>query len=258
MRIVQLSDLHLTADTLPLYGVVDTEGAFRAALVRLMRFSPAPELVLLTGDLVNGGRAAGYRRLKAALAELPFPWAVMPGNHDSREALREWFLDQEWEGAPLCCTRLDMGGTTVLLLDSTVPGEEWGEFREAQLAWLDAACPADRPVLLCLHHPPFDIGIPGMDAIRCRGEGRLAAWLASRPNVEALLHGHVHRFVTTTFAGRPAITAPSTAHQIALQGGPLAYTLEAGGFLWHDWQPGVRLLTHYVPVEPAAVYIYED
>ncbi|MBS1189921.1 MAG: cpdA [Rhodocyclaceae bacterium] len=258
MRIAQLSDLHLTADAQPLYGVVDTEGACRAALSRARSMEPVPDLLLLTGDLANDGAAPAYDRLKAALADLQLPYALLPGNHDSRPELRAAFADHAWAGEPLCCLRQDWAEGSLLLLDTTVPGKEWGEIGDAQLNWLQAACPADRPVLLCLHHPPFDIGVPGMDAIRCRNEDRLLAWLGSRPNVEALLCGHVHRLVATTFAGRPALTAPSTAHQIALKPGPLAYTLEAGGFLWHDWQPGRRLLTHYVPAQPAPVHVYED
>lgn len=258
MKFIQFSDLHLTADAQPLYGKIDTEKAFGTALERLKSLEPPSDLLLLTGDLVHAGSPAGYQRLRAALAQAPMQYALLPGNHDSREELRAAFSDHAWAGEPLCCLRQDWPEGTLLLLDTTVPGEEWGEMGDAQMAWLEAACPADRPVLLCQHHPPFDIDVPGMDAIRCRGDEWLRAWLQAHPNVEALLCGHVHRFVVTTFAGRPALTAPSTAHQIALRGGPLAYTLEAGGFLWHDWQPGKRLLTHYVPLEAAPVYVYKD
>lgn len=258
MKVAQLSDLHLTADAGLLYGTVDPEATFQAALARLRGLDPLPDLLILSGDLANEGDALTYRRLRAILADLAVPYAVMPGNHDDRAGLRAVFPDQGWAGEPLCCQRVDVGGAGLLLLDSIVPGREGGEIAEAQLAWLNAACPEGRPVLLCQHHPPFAIGIPGMDDIRCRGEARLADWLGRRPNVEALLCGHVHRFVATTFAGRPALTAPSTAHQIALQGGPLAYTLEPGGFLLHDWQPGERLVTHYVPVAQAPVQIYRD
>lgn len=258
MKIAQFSDLHLTADAQLLYDTVDTEAAFHTALQRLKALDPLPDFLILTGDLANEGDGRTYGRLRKVLAGLALPYAVMPGNHDSRAELRAAFPGQAWAGEPLCCQRRDVGAGTVLLLDSIVPGKEGGEIADAQIAWLEAACPDEQPVLLCQHHPPFDIGIAGMDAIRCRGETRLADWLNRRPNVAALLCGHVHRFVATTFAGRPAFTAPSTAHQIALQSGPLAYTLEPGGFLLHDWQPGARLLTHYVPVARAPVHVYTD
>lgn len=257
MRLLQLSDLHLTADGQPLYGVVDTEAALHAALDRVRGLKPESDLLLLTGDLANGGEASAYCRLKAALADLPMPCAMLPGNHDSRSEVRAAFSEHAWAGEPLCCLRQDWPEGSLLLLDTTVPGAEWGEIGDAQIAWLDAACPDDRPVLLGLHHPPFDIGIPGLDAIRCRGEDKLRAWLGGKPQVEAMLCGHVHRLVITTFADRTALTAPSTAHQIALGEGPLSYTKEAAGFLWHDWQPGKRLLTHYVPVVTASVHAYQ-
>lgn len=258
MRLIQLSDPHLTADGQPLYDVVDTESALLAALERVRSLSPAADLVVLTGDLADAGNAAAYQRLRAGLDTLPMPYTLLPGNHDDRMELRRAFPDHAWAGEPLCCLRQDWPDGTFLLLDTTVPGQPWGEIGDPQLAWLEAACPADRPVLLCLHHPPFAIGIPGMDELRCLNEDRLERWLAGKPQVEALLCGHVHRFVVTTFAGRPAMTAPSTAHQIALREGPLAYTLETGGLLWHDWRPGERLLTHYVPVRGAPVHAYQD
>lgn len=259
MRIAQLSDPHLMPGAAPLYGTVDTEAGFTTALARAVGL--APDLLLLSGDLANQGDGPTYRRLCRALEATRLPYAVMPGNHDHRAALRAAFPAQAWEGESLCCQRLEIeggGGGRLLLLDSTVPGEEWGEIGEAQLTWLAAACPDARPTLLFLHHPPFAIGITGMDAIRCRSSKRLANWLAGQKHVEAVLCGHVHRFVATTFAGRPASTAPSSGHQIALQDGPLAYTQEPGGFLLHDWEPGVRLTTHYVPAQAAPVHVYTD
>lgn len=194
--------------------------------------------------------------LRSRLASLSFPYALLPGNHDDRDGLREVFPEQAWSANALCCQRVDLGSGSLLLLDTVVPGEEWGEVTTEQLNWLDQACPASRPVLLAQHQPPFLVGIAGMDAIRCRGDDLLAQWLAGRDVVEALLCGHVHRFVSTSFAGRPARIAPSPAHQIALQDGPLAYTLEPGGYLLHDWSPGERLVTHYVPAEMEYVHVY--
>jgi len=261
LRIAQLSDLHLVPAGLRLYGAVDTPGAVERALSRLAALEPRPDLLVLSGDLVNDGGVAEYRWLRTRLEACGLPWRAMPGNHDRRDALRTVFGDQGFAGGELCCQRFDMGAGTLLLLDSVIEGEEGGEVAAAQLAWLDAACPDDRPVLLFMHHPPFAIGVEAMDAIGCRGGERLAAWLATRPQVEAVLCGHVHRFAVSRFAGRPAITAPSPAHQIALDlrpGAPLAYTDEPGGLLFHLWTPGVSLLSHYLPVAAAPVHPYID
>ncbi len=258
MRIAQLSDLHLTDDGSPLYGHVDTEGAARQAVQTIADLIPRPDFLLLTGDLADGGSDQAYRRLRQWLERAGIPYALVPGNHDQRATLRRVFPEQGWPADGLCCQRVDCGEGALVLVDSQIPGEEAGEIGPQQQTWLEALGLMDRPTLLVMHHPPFAVGIPGMDAIRCRGSDDLAVWMARQPAVEALLCGHVHRFVSSTFAGRPALIAPSPAHQIAYGPGPLAYTLEPGGFLLHDWRPGQGLITHYLPVWPAAVHVYRD
>lgn len=260
MRIVQLSDLHLQPPGQRLYGQVDTAACLEAALARIATL--APDLLLISGDLSDRGSDAEYAYLAQALAPLSCPVALMPGNHDRREALRAAFPAQGWagEGEAPCHRRLDVASGTLLLLDTVVPGQEHGQVDDAALDWLEAACPTRARTLLVMHHPPFSIGVAGMDAIACRGAAALNAWLVRRPNVEAVLCGHVHRFVATSFAGRPALTAPSPAHQIALDlDGPaadLAFTLEPGAFLLHLWAPGSPLTTHCVPCATAPAYRY--
>jgi 3',5'-cyclic AMP phosphodiesterase CpdA len=256
MRIVQLSDLHLRPGRL--YSGIDPWAAWRLAIDRVATLAPAADLLLLTGDLADDGQPDTYRQLATSLQASGRQFAVLPGNHDHRAALRAAFAGQPWSHPELACQRVDCGEFTLLLIDSVIAGEEGGVFAEAQLAWLDSHCPVDRRVLLAMHHPPLAVGIAGMDAIACAGGERLAAWLANRINVEAVLCGHVHRLVCGSLAGRPVITAPSTVHQIALQDGALAYTTEPGGLLVHDWLPGQALRTHYLPLAAAPVVIYPE
>lgn len=262
--IAQLSDPHLVAPGKLLAREIDTGAMFAAAIARVAGLRPVPDLVVLSGDLVNRGRSDEYARLRELLAPLDIPWLLMPGNHDDRDALRAAFPEQDFAGGPLCCTARQVGDLQILCLDTVIAGEEGGEIGNAQIAWLDAACPAmsagsESPTLLFLHHPPFATGIAGMDAIACRGGNRLAAWLATRPQVRALACGHVHRAVVTQFAGRPAMTAPSVAHQIVcdLSGdaGALAWCREPPGFLLHRWADGA-LVSHVVPVAEAAAQRY--
>lgn len=254
MRIVQLSDLHLCPGLL--YSGLDPWACLALALQRVARLAPMPDLLLLSGDLADDAAPATYRRLAEHLAETGLAYAVLPGNHDGRVAFRAAFPGQNWSHPGLCCQRVDLDGCSLLLLDTLLPGEEGGAITAEHLAWLSTHCPAQRRVLLALHHPPFTVGIAGMDVIGCGGGELLAGWLAGRPQVEALLCGHVHRPVTTLFAGRIAMTAPSAVHQVALQDGPLAYTLEPGGLLVHDWPPEGPLRTHYLPLVAAGIHIY--
>jgi 3',5'-cyclic AMP phosphodiesterase CpdA len=271
--IAQLSDPHIAPAGELLFRRFDSADGLRRAVARLVRLKPQPDCVVLSGDLVNRGEPAEYANLRDLLAPLAVPVCLMPGNHDERSALAAAFagpatprcLRQTYDGAPLLCRRVDLDdgadALTLLLLDTLVAGSEGGEVGELQIAWLDAACPADRPAMLFLHHPPFATGIAGMDAIRCAGAERLAGWLAAHPAVVALSCGHVHRAIFTTFAGRQATIAPSTAHQIALDlegtAAALSWTPEPAGFLLHHWQQG-RLLSHLVSSAAVEVVRYDD
>ncbi len=261
-RIVQLSDLHLRAPGKRLYRQIDTAGALAQAIARINALTPRPDLVVLSGDLVNAGDDAEYAHLRALLAGLAVPYATMPGNHDDRDRLRAAFPEQPWAAGALAQQRRECDAGDLLLVDTLVPGEEGGAVGDAQLAWLDANARAGRDALLFLHHPPVRTGIAGMDAIRLAGADALASWLAGRPQVRALFCGHGHRTIFTAFAGRPLAIAPSPAHQIALDlsgdAAALAWTPEPGGMLLIDWSPGLDPVTHLLPVAAAPVQRYAD
>lgn len=260
MQIVQLTDLHLRAPGKLLYRRIDTAAFLAAAIERINRLAPRPQRVVLSGDLVDRGTTDEYAHLRRRLGGLAVPWLLMPGNHDRRDALREVFPEQDWQGGELCCQRADLAGLTLLLLDTVLPGAEGGEIGDAQLAWLEAACPDAVPCLLFLHHPPIDTGIAGMDRIGLAGAGRLADWLATRPNIRLLAAGHVHRMIAAEFAGRPLVIAPSPAHQVAFdlsgRADALAWCREPGGFVVHRFADG-RFVSHYVPVLLAETVAYE-
>src|SRR5690242_8860458 len=73
------------------YGAVDTAACLERAVAALNALSPAPDLAIATGDLVDHGEAEEYAHLRALLAPLRMPVFVIPGNHDSRDGLRAAF-----------------------------------------------------------------------------------------------------------------------------------------------------------------------
>ena len=91
MLIAQLSDLHLGPPGWKLGGHVDTAACLNAALDRLLALKPAPDAVVLSGDLTDGGSVEEYRHLRKLLRRLDPPYFLMAGNHDRRAALLEVF-----------------------------------------------------------------------------------------------------------------------------------------------------------------------
>ena len=85
-----------------------------------------------------------------------------------------------------------------------------------------------------------------------RGAAELGAVLARHPQVDRIVSGHLHRSITARFAGRPALTAPSTAHALAFAPEPdaaLTFTMEPAGFLVHAWSPAAGIASHLVHVD---------
>lgn len=249
MLIAQISDLHIKPPGRLAYEKVDTAAMLRACVAELAALDPRPDLVLITGDLVDVGSAEEYAHLTDILAPLPMPIVAVPGNHDGREGFRAAFS----EGGHLPATgflqfAIDRGPLRVIGLDTLDEGRGGGLLCTERLDWLAATLEAapDRPTLIAMHHPPFATGIAHMDAIGLDGAEAFAAIVARHPQIEAIVCGHLHRSITATVGGRRAMTIPSPAHQVALDltpAGPSAFRMEPPGYCLHAWVDG-RLVSH--------------
>ena len=62
--VAHLSDVHLLADGVRQFGVVDTEAGLARALERLRHVHPAPQVLVFTGDLADKAEPAAYARLR--------------------------------------------------------------------------------------------------------------------------------------------------------------------------------------------------
>ncbi len=217
-KVLALTDLHLTADGARIIGL-DPWDRFEAVLVRALADHPDADCLVLMGDLAHRGEAAVYRRLAARLARVPIPVIPMLGNHDRREAFRASI-----PGMPLADgfvqTARDTGPARLLALD-TLDGPPYagaaGRLCATRLAWLDRelAGAAGRQVVLFLHHPPFAVGLPGMDRIALADPEALLSRLRAHGRTH-LVAGHIHRTISGSAGGVPWTVLKSPCHQAPL------------------------------------------
>jgi 3',5'-cyclic AMP phosphodiesterase CpdA len=257
IRIAQISDLHIKRRGELAYGRVDTAKALEHCVASLNGFRPAPDFVVISGDLADTPAEEEYQHLKRLLAPLELPFAAVPGNHDAREMMRAAFPDRPYafSSGPLN-QKIELAELDLLLLDSSVPGQPYGELEEATLQWLDVALgqSTSRPGLLFLHHPPFITGVWHMDRQNLFNADHLAAIVRRHPRVQLVATGHVHRATLTMFADRPCTICPAPNHAVDLDLGHLrepSFKIEPPAFHLHTWFPGEgfgTVVTHQVPV----------
>ncbi|HET7883140.1 MAG TPA: phosphodiesterase [Acetobacteraceae bacterium] len=256
MLICQLTDLHVRPVGQPANRVVETnmftERAFRA----VARLSPRPDVVLLTGDLTDGGLDAEYANVKRLLRILePLPVFVIPGNHDRRDRMRAALshLPGVTSDPEFVQFVLDDYPVRIVMLDTLVPGQTHGELGPARLDFLArtlAAAP-DKSTLVAMHHPPFACGMPHMDRIALRDSAAFAAVIGRHPQVGRIICGHHHRPVVAQVAHAVATIAPSVAHQVtmSLEPAPGAFVFEPPAFGLHLWDAATGFVSHTVYVE---------
>jgi Icc protein len=260
MLLAQISDLHIKRPGALAYRRVDTGAALARCVAALNALKPRPDVVIMTGDLVDQGDPEQYAHLKTLLAPLEIPYYLLVGNHDDRTALREAFSDRPElrAGGDFVHYAADIGPLRLIALDSLVPGQSAGNLCDARLAWLETQLDAanGQPVIVALHHPPFECGIGHMDALRLGPQAaeRLAALIARYPNVERVICGHVHRPMFVRFGGTIASAVPAPAHQVALDlrdDAPSAFMLEPPAFALHRYDAASGLVTHHAYVDAA-------
>lgn len=250
MLLAQITDTHIRRPGELAYGAVDTAACLERAVAALCALDPAPDATVVTGDLVDLGNEEEYAHLRALLAPLPMPVFVIPGNHDAREPLRQAFAAEGYlPRAGFLHYTVEDYPLRLIALDTHIPGAVGGELCRERLSWLDRALAAapERPTVVLMHHPPFVTGIGHMDRIGLDGVPGFIEIIARHAQVERILCGHLHRAIDRRLAGTVAGTAPSTAHQVALDlapEAPLAFTFEPPGYQLHWWSEEGGLVTH--------------
>lgn len=209
LLIAQLSDIHIGAA----WEGVDPEERLERAVDAVQGLPNAVDAVLVSGDLSDDWSEGALRRAARLLDRFGVPVHVLPGNHDDRAALRRVFGLPGETGAPVDYA-VAVGELRIVVLDSTVPGQDAGGFDPGQLRWLEAqlARHSGAPTILAMHHPPLGTGIAEWDGFNMPVEERaaLADVVRRHSHLRAIVGGHLHRVAASTLAGCPVISVPST------------------------------------------------
>lgn len=208
--LAQISDPHLGE---PPIGDAKPKKSLREVIAAIEALPNPVDAILVSGDLAEHAAPEEYALAAELIGRLGVPFHVLPGNHDDRATMRAAFDLPGEPDAPLDYAA-DLGPLRLVVIDSTIPGEDRGDFEAGQLEWLEAelASAPEQPTIVAMHQPPLVTGIAEWDGVimTASDRGALAAVIERHPQVRAIVGGHLHRIVVSSLAGRPVVVAPST------------------------------------------------
>ncbi|MBV9868309.1 MAG: metallophosphoesterase [Abitibacteriaceae bacterium] len=216
IHIALLSDTHTTRST------KEDKPLFKGRLDKVIASVNAahPDLVLIAGDLTDGGLAEQFSDFKTQIQGFQVPSLVVPGNHDVGDKIipgKEGGITAkrlaQYEavfGPSFYVSKqphLRVIAVNSSLLGSGLPQEaqQW-DFLEKELGQ-----PATLPTVLLMHYPPFlktaDEAGGGYWNIEPAPRQRLLD-LIKRGKVTAVLTGHLHRPLQNQLGETVCITTP--------------------------------------------------
>ncbi|MFM7403941.1 MAG: metallophosphoesterase [Erythrobacter sp.] len=229
----------------------------RATIKRLLEGPNCPDMLVLSGDITDHGDAQSFAKTVELIKDCPFPILPMVGNHDTRAGLLGAFPQViPADGGFLHYVTEAPMGLRIICLDTLEDGRHGGAFCEKRAEWLAArlAEAPDQPTLIFMHHPPIVVGIDWMDpAPEEAWMVRLREVLTGQHQVQAIHCGHLHRQITTRFAGIPLGVTPSVAPLVSMDLNPIdaatpddreLISTEPPTYALHRWD-GTSLVSHY-------------
>lgn len=241
MIVAQLSDIHAN-------GSADAVARLDRVLSWLGPLRP--DAVIVSGDLVEDDTAESYGEVRRRLASAGAPFFVVPGNADDVPTMRNAFRDlYGWSDSDRLNISGRVGDLRLIGLDVTVTMAGYGEAAPV-LDWLQAELHSSEvPTLIFLHQHPFLCGVDQLDRNMCRdADGLESVIRGAGDRVLAVTCGHVHRPVTTSFAGLPAtICPPVTLPNWFKLDNKQAHLPDQPGLMIHHIAEG-KLISHMVSV----------
>ena len=261
MRFIHVSDIHVIPRGNSLNGV-DPVQNLQTCVADINHFAaggsgaPSAQFCVFTGDLVDRGDRESYELLHEILAGLSLPYYLMLGNHDRRPAFFETFGQFTPDPAGFMQYAVDTAAGVLVFTDTLENDTHAGVYCERRQSWLADVLQSHRgkPIYLFIHHPPFDINLPGLDSMKLAEAEELYSILRSH-DVRHMFFDHVHRALSGNWRGIPFSSVPCTVHQVATDFDlikPMPYCLAPPAYAFVDLSDDMTLvnLHHFLHQHP--------
>jgi len=232
VRLIQITDCHLGAQQSESLLGLNTDQSLDDVLQQIQSSEISFDHLLCTGDVASKPHEDCYQRFETIIRSyFPQPLSWLAGNHDSAEIMA---ASQERLGIQ---SRLVVLGDWVLvLLDSSVPGQVYGQLAASELDFLDHALRMhhDKHVIVSLHHQPILVGSEWIDQYILRNADTFFQLLDNFPHVKIVTWGHVHQEFQQQRNGVTLLGTPSTCVQFKPKCDEFTVDTQMPGYRWFD------------------------
>ena len=195
MRIIHMSDLHLTKDGGPIWET-NTMEHFNQS-IDIIRGLQKIDAILVTGDVSDDGSEWTYQYADRLFSTLGIPTLCCPGNHDSLKMMLE-------EYKPSFCKFLPpssiIDGWKIVMLNSVIPADEnpdqnkaRGFLSDESLNYVIQELEEGLPTIIALHHPPLEPG-GWLNRRLLENRDEFNQTINRYPNARLVIYGHIHYF----------------------------------------------------------------
>ena len=210
IRILHISDIHLTQSDSPLWGV-DVRRNFDSAIVSIAKIKKQIDAIFITGDLSNDGSIESYEYIDNAFRAIGIPTYCCMGNHDNQQNMESTFS----RGYIILNSIVRLVNWKFIMLNSVVPDEEIGKNKargylsDDSLTFLESNLDDSYNVAIVLHHPPIEPG-GWLNRKLLENRNEFNDLIKRHPQVKLVLYGHTHYNQQTCLDGILYSSTPST------------------------------------------------
>jgi Icc protein len=206
LKVMQISDCHLAADSGFKKHGINTEQALQKVLDSI--YQAKPDLLIASGDIADVPSEKAYQKFFEKLKKLNCPILSIAGNHDNKELLAAQVESIE--------PYIDLGSWQFIGLNSNGPATQLygGSLGQKELDFLEEKLKqSDKPTVIVLHHPPVVPEHNWLEEARLENADEFIKRIGRHPQIKAILSGHVHYAYEIERSGIAYLSCPSTYRQ---------------------------------------------
>lgn len=264
--IAQITDLHIGFDGEG--QVCQNSRGLKKVIHEINSMIEKPDIVLLTGDLVESGEDWSYQKLQVQLEGIECPIYYALGNHDNRLVFQKNFPEVEQSDGFVQYV-IEGFSLRIIVLDTHEEGLHGGGFCKKRADWLTRtlAMAPNRPTLIAMHHPPIKTGIAWMTTTEdAPWVKRFRAAIKPHNNVVHIIAGHIHRTIFKKFENTTISVCEAVAPEVKLELAPIEADTPDGrtllldsapSYSLHHWD-GAQLTSHFARASDARPIVKFD